>query len=165
MIEEPQPRPGISLSRGGADDLDAVVAVMPSAFDPRFGEAWTRSHCAGILSMPGVRLTIARSSSDAAAGFSLWRTVADEAELLLIAVEPAHRRRGIGQMLLDHFIDHARQAGASHVHLEVRDGNPAIAMYRRSGFNPAGRRRKYYTGKDGREFDALTLVRSSSIDV
>jgi ribosomal protein S18 acetylase RimI-like enzyme len=38
-------------------------------------------------------------------------------------------------------------------------------MYRRAGFNPAGRRRKYYRGKDGSEFDALTLVRSSSIDV
>jgi [ribosomal protein S18]-alanine N-acetyltransferase len=165
MIEDPQPKPSVSLARGGADDLDAVVAVMGSAFDPRFGEAWTRSQCAGILSMPGVRLTIARDSSDAAAGFSLSRTVADEAELLLIAVEPAHRRRGVGQMLLDHFLDHARQSGASHVHLEVREGNPAIAMYRRSGFSPAGRRRKYYLGKDGSEFDALTLIRPSSIDV
>ena len=165
MSEDPQPKPHVGLARGGADDLDAVVAVMGSAFDSRFGEAWTRSQCAGILSMPGVRLTIARNGGDCAAGFSLSRTVADEAELLLIAVEPAHRRRGIGQMLLDHFLDTARTAGATHVHLEVRDGNPAIAMYRRAGFNPAGRRRKYYRGKDGSEFDALTLVRSSSIDV
>jgi ribosomal-protein-alanine N-acetyltransferase len=165
MIDGPQPKPRISLARGGGDDLDDIVAVMGSAFDARFGEAWTRSQCAGILSMPGVRLTIARDGSDGASGFSLSRTVADEAELLLIAVEPAHRRRGIGQMLLDHFLDEARRAGASHVHLEVRDGNPAIAMYRRAGFSPAGRRRKYYRGKDGSEFDALTLVRWSSIDV
>jgi ribosomal-protein-alanine N-acetyltransferase len=155
----------MSLARGGADDLDAVVTVMAAAFDPRFGEAWTRSQCAGILSMPGVRLTIARNDGAVVAGFSLSRTVADEAELLLIAVEPAHRRRGIGQLLLDHFLDIARGAGATKVHLEVRDGNPAIGMYRRSGFIPAGRRRKYYRGKDGSEFDALTLVRSSSIDL
>jgi ribosomal-protein-alanine N-acetyltransferase len=165
MSEDPQPKLQINLARGGSDDLDAVIAVMGAAFDPRFGEAWTRSQCAGILSMPGVRLTVARNSGDAATGFSLSRTVADEAELLLIAVEPEHRRRGIGQMLLDHFLDGARNAGAARVHLEVRDGNPAIAMYRRAGFNPAGRRRKYYRGKDGSEFDALTLVRSSSIDV
>ena len=165
MSEDPQPQPGISLARGGSDDLDDVVAVMGAAFDPRFGEAWTRSQCAGILSMPGVRLTIARNSGEAATGFSLSRTVADEADLLLIAVEPGHRRQGIGQLLLDHFLDIARNAGAAHIHLEVRDGNPAIAMYRRAGFNPAGRRRKYYRGKDGSEFDALTLVRSSSIDV
>jgi len=165
VSEQPQPRLTVSLARGVADDLDDVVAVMRSAFDPRFGEAWTRSQCAGILSMPGVRLAIARAGSDAAVGFSLSRTVADEAELLLIAVEPAHRRRGIGQMLLDHFLETARLAGAAQVHLEVRDGNPAIAMYQRAGFSPAGRRRKYYRGKDGSEFDALTLVRSSSIDV
>lgn len=165
MIEGPQPRPAIRLARGGADDLDDVVAVMAAAFDPRFGEAWTRSQCAGILSMPGVRLTIARSNGADAAGFSLSRTVADESELLLIAVEPTYRRRGIGQMLLDHFIDSARTAGASHVHLEVRDGNPAIAMYRRAGFSPAGRRRKYYRGKDGSEFDALTLTRPAVIEL
>jgi len=165
MTGEPQPQPHMTLVRGGADDLDDVVAVMGSAFDPSFGEAWTRSQCAGILSMPGVRLVIARNSGNATAGFSLSRTVADEAELLLIAVEPTHRRRGIGQMLLDHFLDAAAKAGAANVHLEVRDGNPAIAMYRRSGFNPAGRRRKYYRGKDGSEFDALTLVRSSATKV
>lgn len=162
MTKSPQPNPEVMLARGRADELDDVVAVMGAAFDPRFGEAWTRSQCAGILSMPGVRLTVARDRGNGAAGFSLSRTVADEAELLLIAVEPGHRRRGIGQMLLDHFLEVARAAGASRVHLEVRDGNPAIAMYRRAGFIPTGRRRKYYRGKDGSEFDALTLTRAAS---
>ena len=43
------------------------------------------------------------------------------------------------------------------MHLEVRDGNPAVAMYRAAGFSIAGRRRKYYRGRGGGEFDALTL--------
>jgi ribosomal-protein-alanine N-acetyltransferase len=147
----------LHLAQGGSADLDAVTAVMTAAFDDRFGEAWTRSQCAGILPMPGVELVLARESEGELAGFSLFRTVADEAELLLLAVSPDYRRRGIGQMLLDHFIERARDAGASRVHLEVREGNPAVIMYRQAGFGLAGRRPKYYRGRFGGDFDALTL--------
>lgn len=147
----------ISLAPGTSRDLDSVIEVMVAAFDDRFGEAWTRSQCAGILPLPGVRLILARLG-ETSVGFSLVRAVSDEAELLLLAVVPDVRRRGIGRTLLDDFLDHAREVGASRVHLEVRDGNPAIAMYRAAGFHAAGRRRKYYKGRGGGEFDALTLT-------
>ena len=44
------------------------------------------------------------------------------------------------------------------MHLEVRDGNPAVAMYRDAGFSPVGRRRNYYHAPDGQRFDAITLA-------
>ena len=149
----------LRLASGASADLDAVVEIMNAAFDERFGEAWTRSQCAGILPMPGVRLIVARLDSGQAAGFSLHRTIADEAELLLLAVAPEYRRQGIGRMLLHQFMDHGRHSGVSRVHLEVREGNPAVIMYRAAGFSVAGRRRKYYRGRFGGEFDALTLSR------
>lgn len=149
----------LRLAEGGSGDLDSVVQVMESAFDDRFGEAWTRSQCAGILPMPGVKLVLAQFEGRAA-GFSLHRTISDEAELLLLAVSPDVRRRGIGKMLLDDFLENARSNGASRVHLEVREGNPAVLMYRSSGFALVGRRRKYYRGRFGGEFDALTLSRN-----
>jgi ribosomal-protein-alanine N-acetyltransferase len=151
------PADELHIARGGAVDLDAVTRVMTAAFDDRFGEAWTRSQCAGILPMPGVELVLARDGDGDLAGFSLFRTVADEAELLLLAVSPECRRRGIGRMLLDHFMDRARDAGAGRVHLEVREGNPAVIMYRQAGFSLAGRRPKYYRGRFGGDYDALTL--------
>ena len=142
---------------GGSADLDSVVAVMNAAFDERFGESWTRSQCAGILPMPGVKLVVARFADGEPAGFSLHRTISDEAELLLLAVAPPFRRRGVGRMLLGQFMDYARGRGATRVHLEVREGNPAVIMYRSAGFAIAGRRRKYYRGRFGGEYDALTL--------
>lgn len=148
------------LTSGASADLDAVVEIMNSAFDDRFGEAWTRSQCAGILPMPGVRLIVARLDSGQAAGFSLHRTIADEAELLLLAVAPEFRLQGIGRMLLDQFMAHSLNCGVSRVHLEVREGNPAVVMYRAAGFAVAGRRRKYYRGRFGGEYDALTLSRA-----
>lgn len=151
----------IRIEPGTSEDLPAVMEVMDCAFGTRFGEAWTRSQLAGILPMTGVDLTIATpGKSPQVIGFSLIRTVADESELLLIAVRPEHHRRGIGRQLLDHFMAQARDGGVVRVHLEVRDGNPAVDMYREAGFEPVGRRRNYYHGEDGTRFDALTLARN-----
>lgn len=149
------------LETGDACDLDQVIEVMQSAFDPSFGEAWTRSQCAGILPMSGVSLYVARSPDSAAMiGFSLQRVIADEAELLLLAVTPSWQKMGIGRALLGQFIDDAQARGAHRLHLEVRDGNPAIRMYRLAGFDLAGRRNKYYHGAGNQLFDALTFVRT-----
>jgi ribosomal-protein-alanine N-acetyltransferase len=150
----------IRLAPGHSTDLSAVMAIMTAAFSAQFGEAWTRSQCAGILPMTGVSLVLAHDNGHREPiGFSLFRTVAGEAELLLLAVAPDHQRSGIGRQLLDHFVDCARSAGAIRVHLEVRDGNPAVEMYRLAGFKLAGRRPHYYRGSDGRQFDALTFAR------
>lgn len=151
----------IRLEAGSSEDLDDVIEIMEAAFGSKYGEAWTRSQCAGILPMAGVSLMVARDSNDGQAiGFSLLRSVADEAELLLLAVIPSHHRQGIGTRLLDDFMDRARTGGAARVHLEVRDGNPATAMYRGAGFSPIGRRRNYYHGADGQRYDALTFARN-----
>lgn len=150
----------VRLRPGGVDDLDDVMRVMTAAFRSCYGEAWTRSQCAGIMPMTGVSLTIA-DGDHGTLGFSLVRAVADEAELLLLAVEPSEQRRGIGQALLDDFIATALAGGAHRLHLEVRDGNPAMDLYRASGFVPAGRRRNYYHGPDGEAFDAVTLLLAS----
>ena len=149
----------VRVMPGNSADLPAVMAIMTSAFGPQFGEAWTRSQCAGILPMTGVSLVLANDhGSHPPIGFSLFRTVAGEAELLLLAVAPDRQRNGIGRLLLDQFVDRARASGATRVHLEVRDGNPAVQMYRLAGFKLAGRRPNYYRGSDGRQFDALTFA-------
>ena len=149
----------VRVDNGDSSDLDAVMTVMTAAFGNRYGEAWSRSQCAGILPMAGVSLRLARDEDGAVAGFSLSRSVAGESELLLLAVLPERHRRGIGSRLLDDFIEQAEIHGLRRVHLEVRDGNPAIAMYRSAGFSPVGRSRNYYHGADGARFDALTYAR------
>lgn len=148
---------GFRLRSGSFDDLDEVMRIMRAAFQPCFGEAWTRSQCAGIMPMAGVTLTIAEDG-DESVGFALVRSVSDEAELLLLAVDPEQQRSGIGQILLDQFIAGSLSQGAHRLHLEVRDGNPAVSLYQAAGFTTAGRRRNYYRGPDGETYDAVTLV-------
>lgn len=149
----------VQLVQGRSTDLPAVMTIMTSAFEATFGEAWTRSQCAGILPMTGVSLMLAHDHErQPPIGFSLFRTIAGEAELLLLAVAPDHQRHGIGRLLLDQFVECARASGANRVHLEVRDGNSAVQMYLQAGFKPVGRRSNYYRGSDGRQYDALTLA-------
>jgi ribosomal-protein-alanine N-acetyltransferase len=151
----------VRLDMGTSGDLDDVIEIMEAAFGSRYGEAWTRSQCAGILPMAGVSLMLARDGDTGeTVGFSLSRGVADEAELLLLAVLPSRHRQGIGSRLLEDFTRRARTGGAVRVHLEVRDGNPAAAMYRGAGFSAIGRRRNYYQAEDGRRYDALTFAKN-----
>ena len=148
----------VSIVAGDSTHLDGVMEVMSTAFAPGFGEGWTRSQCAGILPLSGVVLRVARDDRHQTRGFSLQRTIAGESELLLLAVHHAAQRCGIGGRLLDRFVESSRALGANRLHLEVRDGNPATAMYEAYGFAAQGRRPNYYRGSDGRLFDAVTMA-------
>jgi ribosomal-protein-alanine N-acetyltransferase len=152
---------GIVVEPGGVLNLGDVMQVMEDSFDPAFGEAWTAPQCAGLLPMPGVWLTLARES-DSPLGFAMSRLAAGEAELLLLAVRRNAQRRGVGLKLLDRFIADARTRGATRMHLEVRDGNHAISLYKRFGFREVGRRKNYYRGPSGQLYDALTLARAAN---
>ena len=151
----------LRLCEGSARDLDPVMEVMEDSFDPAYGEAWTGPQCASLLPMAGVWLTLAYEET-VPVGFAMGRIVAREAELLLLAVRRAAQGRGVGQRLLDRFAVDAADKGASELHLEVRDGNPAVFLYQRNGYREVGRRPGYYTGRDGGRFDALTLTRKTN---
>lgn len=147
------------LRHGNGRDLPQVAEVMHEAFDPKFGEAWTTAQCMGMLSLPGVWLTLA-SVGGVVAGFALTRISLDEGELLLLAVRPRLRGRGVGRALLRSVIADARDRSVKKLHLEVRAGNDATRLYVREGFTKVGERRGYYRGKHGQQFDAQTFSRS-----
>ena len=147
------------LRAGSPRDIDLVDGLMAQAFEPRFGEAWTRSQCLGVLAMPGVRLLLA-FLDDEPAGFALTRAVADEIELLLLATLPAQRRRGVGATLLRALVAEAQGEGLRQMHLEVRAGNEAVRLYLANDFAKVGERRGYYRGRTGQLFDAHTYSRA-----
>jgi ribosomal-protein-alanine N-acetyltransferase len=147
------------------DDLDRIMAVMEAAFDPAFGEAWTRPQVEDALILPNTHYLLAGSDGCApdegaeAVGFVLSRGAADEEELLLLAVDPRHRGRRVGTTLLTRFIADARARGAARLFLEMREGNPAESLYRRHGFAIVGRRRAYYRRGTSAPLDAITFAR------
>ncbi len=132
-----------------------AMAVMDRAFDPEFGEAWTLAQCSGVLAMPGAELFVARQ--DGVVGFALVRTILEEAELMLLAVLPESRNRGVGRALLTATMSAAAASGAKAYFLEVRSDNPAISLYEHCGLVNVGRRKDYYRGSNGIRRDALTF--------
>ena len=147
------------------DALDAIMAVMEGAFDPRFGEAWTRRQVADSLTLRNVFFTLIDPAGaqdvdpDRVTGFALTRQVLDEEEILLIAVLPQHRGKGVGKQLLQEVIHRARNRSVTRVFLEMRDGNPAEHLYRGFGFEKIGHRAGYYRGAVGGPLDAITFAK------
>ena len=145
--------------------LDGIMLVMEDAFDPHWGEAWTRSQVANSLAMPHTYALIVDSEGqinrpDEArepAGFALIRSAPGEEELLLIGVRPRFRKRGLGRILLEAFFAQARKKNADRVFLEMRANNPARSLYTSLGFEQIGQRRDYYRLSDGSRIDAITF--------
>jgi ribosomal-protein-alanine acetyltransferase len=78
-------------------------------------------------------------------GFLVARVIANEAEILNMAVDPGQRRQGTGSALLLATEERARKHDAIQIYLEVRESNTAArAFYERHGFQSAGARPKYY---------------------
>ena len=82
---------------------------------------------------------------DEIAGFIAGRAIADESEILNLAVKTSCRRQGVGKALVKSLLEVFARAAALQVFLEVRESNaPAIAFYRALEFSDAGRRKGYY---------------------
>lgn len=148
-----------------ADPVDRVMQIMGRAFDPQYGEAWNRRQVSDALLIGNCHLALISADgtvsgldhgSEPAVGFALSRTAYDEEELLLFAIDPSFRRRGLGVRLLGYSIDQARARGARRLYLEMRRGNPARELYLAYGFGQVGVRPDYYRQGDGTRIDALS---------
>ncbi len=134
-------------------DPGDLVRGLADLHAAAFDAPWSATAFADLLGQAGVFL---EGDAD---GFVLIRTVADEAEILTLAVRPPARRKGLGARLLRAATVRAAAIGATRMFLEVAEDNaPARALYRALGFEAAGRRPRYYLRADGPAVDALLLV-------
>lgn len=116
--------------------------------------AWSAAEFASLLAQPYVTLFTADG------GFALTRTLAGESELLTLAVDPDHQRRGIARGLLRAWAD-SIQPRAEIAFLEVAAHNSgALALYEAAGFSPSGLRKGYYARAGGPAVDAVLMSRA-----
>lgn len=94
-------------------------------------------------------MVLIASLSGDIAGFAIMHFGDRSAHLLLLAVQPLQRRRGIGRALLEWLEKSCRTAGIESIRLEVRAGNrPALSFYRACGFRDLTRISGYYDRKE-----------------
>ncbi|KPF84825.1 ribosomal-protein-alanine acetyltransferase [Brevundimonas sp. AAP58] len=131
--------------------VQGLAAVHAEAFDA----PWSPEAFAALLSQPGVFLELEPE------GFILIQTAVDEAEILTLAVRPDGRRCGSATRLVERAASRAAVLGVERLFLEVAEDNaPARALYARLGFEPVGRRPRYYARPEGQPVDALLLARN-----
>lgn len=137
-------------------DAPGMAAVHATSFD----EAWGADEIRALLDGPGgFGLVVRDPETEAIVAFILARAVADEAEVLTLAIDPPHRRFGIGRALVEAVALNAAAAGAHSLFLEVAsDNDAALGLYRAAGFSRVGRRPAYYRRGSG-AVDALVLRR------
>ncbi len=82
-------------------------------------------------------------------GFAVMRFGETRAHLILLAVAPPYRRRGIAMRMLTWLTESAQVAGVASLHVELRAGNVAArALYRAAGFGETLRIEGYYRGRE-----------------
>lgn len=126
------------------DDLEAVCRIDRASFPKPWPE---RTYRFELTRNPAAQLFVAELHADTRkiVGYiGLWFIV-DEAHISTLAVDPEHRRQGLGERLLICALTYAAQHGADRTTLEVRVSNEsAINLYRKFGFEIVGRRKAYY---------------------
>lgn len=126
------------------EDLEPVCRIDRASFPTPWPE---RSYRFELTRNPAAKLFVAEldfGPRQIVGYIGLWFIV-DEAHISTLAVDPEHRRRGLGEQLLVGALTYAAQQGAERTTLEVRVSNQAaINLYRKFGFEIVGRRKAYH---------------------
>jgi ribosomal-protein-alanine N-acetyltransferase len=137
------------------------AARLSSIHGAAFARPWSAVEFERLLADRAVfadGLFLARDA--VVSGFVVSHLIADEAEVLTVAMAPEARGRHHAHTLLMHHLDELARAGARTVHLEVDESNAAaLALYRRLGFREVGHRAGYYRLADGTRAAALAMSR------
>ena len=125
---------------------EEMARIYAAAF--KDARAWSAAELQDLIDGPGGFVV----SSEY--GFAIGRSIAGEAELITIAVDPAAQGRGAGRALLSAF---EAASNAEALFLEVAEDNVAArALYLSEGWRESGRRKGYYA-RAGGAVDAVLM--------
>lgn len=136
------------LGLAKASDAYAIAAMSRDLIEAGLGWEYRRERVARMIADPETIALVARQTPRLA-GFALMSVAEHRAHVILLAVRPAHQRRGIARRMLDWLVASAATAGVATLHVELRAGNaPAFALYRACGFEETLRVPGYYRGRE-----------------
>ena len=121
--------------------LDALAALEAECFS----EPWSRAQLAEECTNPQATVYVA-TADGAVLGYAGMHHILDEGYINNVAVFPQYRRAGVARRLMDALNGYCAAHQMAFLTLEVRASNEAaIALYTRCGFQPVGRRKRFYS--------------------
>jgi ribosomal-protein-alanine N-acetyltransferase len=137
-------------------DAARLAGMSRQLVENGLAPAWDAGRITWNIHHPDSVVLLARSSRDIA-GFAIMRYAEDSAHLNLLAVDPAHRRRGVARRLVEWLEETALTAGTFRIALELRAGNEgARAFYSTLGYRELTQVPGYYQGREA----AIRMVRN-----
>ncbi len=135
-----------SITLAAPAHAQAIAEMSRDHIEYGLGWSWTRARVHKAIAEPATNVAVARER-EALLGFGIMRYGERKAHLVLLCVAPAHRKRGLGALLLEWLEKCAATAGLEHIQLEARADNPvAVAFYQGQGYACDGRVSGYYRG-------------------
>ena len=109
-----------------------------------FSEPWSENVFRSELDNENA-VTIAALDGEKVVGFINFHCILDEVNINNVAVTESFRKNHIGENLVILSEEYVKDK-ASVINLEVRESNlPAIALYKKLGFDEVGMRKNFYT--------------------
>jgi len=131
---------GIVITDVRPEHIESIRAIE----DACFSLPWTRQALERQMNAENCLFLAALDQGGALMGYVGLMTVLDEGYISNVAVSEKYRRRGVADALITELIGRTRE-DLAFLTLEVRESNlPAISLYAKHGFKPAGIRRDYY---------------------
>jgi [ribosomal protein S18]-alanine N-acetyltransferase len=129
-------------------DARSIAVMSRDLIETGLGWSYPPHRISALLTDRDTVALVARSG-EALAGFGIMSFGEEHSHLVLLAVRPAHRRRGVARRVLDWLLESAMIAGIASVHVELRAHNrDAYAFYRALGFAETLRLEGYYRGRE-----------------
>lgn len=149
--------PPLVLRLAGVADAPRIAALSRERIEYGLDWSWTPPRVRRAIGDPQTNVVV----TERVTGFGIMKYHDTEAHLLLLAVDPAHARAGIGSALVDWLEQSARVAGIARIGLEARVGNEAArAFYRRLGYREIALLPGYYQGVEASVRMAKDFVRA-----
>jgi ribosomal-protein-alanine N-acetyltransferase len=127
-------------------DAPRLAAMSHALVEHGLSPSWSTSRITWHIRHQDSLVLIAKADS-VVAGFAIMQYARDAAHLNLLAVDPDHRRRGVGRALIMWLEETALTAGTFIIGLELRATNDeAFRFYSSLGYRELSRVDGYYQG-------------------
>ena len=147
--------PSSSVRRATEDDIREVDEIYKVTFLSR-----TKPNYQIFLENRNCLFYVA-TINDKIAGFIIAIVEGEVGHILLLAVHPNFRRRGLGTALLKHTLSELKRRGVKKVYLEVGTSNiPAINLYKKLGFKIKDLRFDHFMSMEGNVDDVYVMEKN-----
>ena len=135
--------------------IPGMIEVEEQCFNSGFAKATFEKELENKIAV----YVVAVENGNVLGYIGLWN-ICGTGEIMDVAVHKDHRRRGIGEGLIQNMLSKCQDMDVFEINLEVRESNTAARnLYKKMGFKENGIRKKYYENTE----DAILMQKGGTL--